>query len=145
MEGILDLLNILMTWNKRHSTNAGSTKVDDCSFNSIERIFFIASMIIVPINIFVPTNISNAALIYSCSRKSRYVVFSGIIGCNLCRRGNIIPKSVSLICIILYMVSQLAGVFAANTSEVIRPGPEGYALYYVQIDLGYGIMIIAAL
>jgi hypothetical protein len=132
-------------------------KVDDCSFDLLERSLLICGNIIYPITIFVSASYSSssdsntntttkAALILLCARKCRLMLVSGALGCTLGRREHIMSKPLVSFCIILYIVSAAAGGFAQNSlglQDGSSPGPG--ALYYVNLIFAYipAIIVLA--
>jgi hypothetical protein len=143
VDSTFDLLNAwIFVDNRLSKTNAKST-IDDCSFDWKEKVLFILGIIILPINIFLPSTTRNLTLILICSRKCRLVLCTGAVGCSLCRREHIISKPLITACLLLYNISAATGSFAQNTQGIIPPGPRGLALFYANIIFSYVPVIVA--
>lgn len=122
IDSALDLLKSVLSRRAQTVMKVSTSKVDDCSFNLVERIVFLLSILVVPMNIFIPNDYPNAALIFVCCRKSRFALFGGVVVCNLCRNELIIPKSVALLCITLFSIGQDVGSYSVNFAG---PPPSG--------------------
>jgi hypothetical protein len=138
MDNVLDLFNITLIHGDHSGIKAQGSKVDDCSFNGMERVLFIFSMIAVPASLFIPEGYPKATLMLVCLRKCRFIFFAGAICSSFSRKGQLFPKPVSLLCEAMYTTAQVLGIFAANTSEVVRSGGAFYSTcYYITMIFGY--------
>lgn len=142
-DSVVDMTGLLLGATAEHEpllkAKSKTGRSEESFFTYTERIPFVLGIMILPVAVLTVTamDCTNAGLIVSCSRKAQLMLIAGSIATSLCRHEFIVPKSVSLVSIVLFCIGQTVGSFASNRSRLDPLDRSARALYFVNVIFSY--------